>query len=231
MSKGTEGIKSLRSRTWCLSCPRPWRCSGCALGPRSGCAPDPLNSAGQDGPLLAPGPLCGGESGTTGPQGNRHNVDSFSSVHGCAVEKPGHASRTCRAGARQAPSGGVVFSWVLLFYSGYPALRPSGQLRCSPRSCADVDKQKRSASPSEGGRKLLLWNRMKSKAEGSSERPLPIDSDHLSTHVADQTSRSQPDAEACLKRLLPILDLRGQVRVNAPGAIIARHNVPATTNP
>jgi hypothetical protein len=31
------------------------------------------------------------------------------------------------ASARQ----GVVFSWLLLFYSGHSALRPSGQLRCS----------------------------------------------------------------------------------------------------
>lgn len=35
--------------------------------------------------------------------------------------------RACPAGAKW----GVVFSWVLLFYSGHPALRPADQLRCS----------------------------------------------------------------------------------------------------
>jgi hypothetical protein len=43
----------------------------------------------------------------------------------------GPCAAVSRAGARQAPSGGVVFSWLLLFYSGHSALRPSGQLRCS----------------------------------------------------------------------------------------------------
>jgi hypothetical protein len=42
---------------------------------RSGCAP----SAGQDGPLLYPGPLCGGESGSTGRvAGIDMDVDAFS---------------------------------------------------------------------------------------------------------------------------------------------------------
>jgi hypothetical protein len=43
--------------------------------PRSGCA----SSAGQHGPLLYPGPLCGGESWTTGrAAGVDRDVDSFS---------------------------------------------------------------------------------------------------------------------------------------------------------
>ena len=66
-----------------------------ALGlssPRSGGAP----SARQDGALLYLGPLCGGEVGTTGPEGSRQEVDSFSPAHGGAVEKPGPSSRTCR---------------------------------------------------------------------------------------------------------------------------------------
>ena len=40
----------------------PFARSALLSQPRSGCAP----SAGQDGPLLYPGPLCGGEAGTTG---------------------------------------------------------------------------------------------------------------------------------------------------------------------
>jgi hypothetical protein len=32
---------------------------------------------------------------------------------------------------RKARKRDVVFSWVFLFYSRHPAIRPSGQLRCS----------------------------------------------------------------------------------------------------
>jgi hypothetical protein len=39
----------------------------------------------------------------------------------------GLAGHECPASAKR----GVVFSGLLLFYSGHPALRPSGQLRCS----------------------------------------------------------------------------------------------------
>jgi hypothetical protein len=67
-------------------------------------------SAGHDGPLLYPGPLCGGETGSTGPQGHRQGCRCLFARAGCPVEKPGPGSRTCRAGARQAPSG-VAFSF------------------------------------------------------------------------------------------------------------------------
>ena len=65
--------------------------------PRSGCVP----SAGQDGPLLYPGPLCGGETGSTGrAAGVDKDVDSFSPgqdalskspapAHGLAGQEPG----------------------------------------------------------------------------------------------------------------------------------------------
>src|SRR6185312_8015617 len=63
--------------------------------PRSGCIP----SAGHDGPLLYPGPLCGGESGSTGrAAGIGMDADAFSPAQGCAVEKPDPGSRTCRPG-------------------------------------------------------------------------------------------------------------------------------------
>ena len=74
--------------------------------PRSGGA----LSARQDGALLYPGPLGGGEAGTKGPQGSRQEVDSFSPAHGCAVEKPGPGSRTCRAGMPGKRQVGVSFS-------------------------------------------------------------------------------------------------------------------------
>jgi len=77
--------------------------------PRSGGAP----SAGQDGPLLYPGPLFGGELGTTGPQGHRQGCRCLFVRAGCPVEKPGPSSRTCRAGCpASAKRGGLLF-WLL----------------------------------------------------------------------------------------------------------------------
>jgi len=73
----------------------------------------------------------------------------FSTAHPCAGEKESTSCRSLfvrtgvlskspvpphgRAGqeARQAPSGVAFPLWLLSLYSGHPALRPSGQLRCS----------------------------------------------------------------------------------------------------
>ena len=120
----------------------------CLPTPQRGGAP----SAGDDGPLLYPGPLCGGESGTTGPQGSRQGCRLLFDGAGRPVEKPGPGSRTCRAGCPASAKRGVVFSWVLLFYSGHPALRPSGQLRCSRtfQTCAWTSKREVPRPPQEG---------------------------------------------------------------------------------
>jgi len=64
------------------------------------------------------GPLRGGEAGSTGrAAGIDRDVDAFSPAHGCAVEKPGPGSRTCRAGCPASAKRGVVFSWLLLFWT------------------------------------------------------------------------------------------------------------------
>jgi len=95
-------------------------------------APSPPLRGGEgwgEGALFTP--LCGGESGTIRPRsGSRHGCRLLFARAGCPIEKPGPDSRTCRAQARQAPSG-VAFSLATFSYSGHPALRPSGQLRCS----------------------------------------------------------------------------------------------------
>jgi hypothetical protein len=107
--------------------------------PRSGCVP----SAGHDGPLLYPGPLCGGESGSTGRvAGIGMDADAFSPAHGCAVEKPGPGSRTCRpwmGGKRQA---GCSFSLVTF----------------------SLSTQRESDSVAEGDRPLFALNAAKSIA-------------------------------------------------------------------
>jgi hypothetical protein len=99
--------------------------------PQRGCAP----STRQDGALLYPGPLCGGESGTTGrvagigtmPIPFRQHRDVLSkspaSTHGLA----GHG---CPASAKR----GVVFSWVLLFWTSkreVPRPPKEGESSCS----------------------------------------------------------------------------------------------------
>ena len=51
--------------------------------------------------------------------------------HECPVKKPGQPSRTRSSEAAEGAVQGALSSWLLLLDSGHPALRPSGQLRCS----------------------------------------------------------------------------------------------------
>ncbi len=90
-------------------------------------------SAGHDGPQLYPGPLCGGETGTTGrAAGVDTDVDSFSpGQESCRKARPRLTDLPGRSPA-SAKRGG------LSLYSGHPALRPSGRLRRSRRSCGAV---------------------------------------------------------------------------------------------
>ena len=65
--------------------------------------------------LLYPGPLCGGEGRSTGPQGDRQGCRSFFAGAGCPVEKPGRSSRTFRAGSPEsAKRGGLSFGYFSL---------------------------------------------------------------------------------------------------------------------
>ncbi len=117
---------------------RPARCSGSALAL--------LKSAGQDGPLLCPGPLCGGESGTTGRvAGIGRDADAFSSAHGCAVEKPGPGSRTCRAGCPASAKRGGLSLWLSF----------------------SLATQRESNSAAEGRRKLLTLMQQEHRAQGA----------------------------------------------------------------
>ena len=129
--------------------------------PQRGGAP----SARQDGALLYPGPLCGGEAGTTGPQGSRQEVDSFSPAHGGAVEKPGSGSRTWRpwmGGKRQA---------------GWPSLLVTYLLAT----------QEISDSRAEGARKPLIYATSKRPA-GSWQHTLCA---NASSDTANQEHRAQ----------------------------------------
>jgi hypothetical protein len=81
----------------------------CALfsRPRSGCTP----SAGQDGALLYPGPLCGGESGSAGrAAGIGMDADAFSPGQDALSKSPAPAHGLAAQDGRQAPSG-VAFSF------------------------------------------------------------------------------------------------------------------------
>ena len=119
---------------------------------RSGCAP----GTGQDGTLLYPAPLCGGESGTTGTEGGIDmDVDSCSSGQDALSKSPAPAhGLAAHEWAASAKRGG------LLLYSGHPAFRPSGRLRRSRRSCGAVvafllATQEKSDSAATGRRKLF----------------------------------------------------------------------------
>jgi hypothetical protein len=106
--------------------------------PRSGCA----QSAGQDGPLLYPGPLCGGVSGTIGRVAGVDRATAWMPElrrrrSGCPMSAPLFARTGVRSKSPASAHGlaahkraasakwGVVFSWVLLFYSGRPATAPA----------------------------------------------------------------------------------------------------------
>ena len=55
-------------------------------------------SAGHDGPLLYPGPLCGGELGTTGPQGHRHECRCLFARTGVLSKSPALAHELAAQG-------------------------------------------------------------------------------------------------------------------------------------
>jgi hypothetical protein len=75
-------------------------------------------SAGQDGPPLYPGPLCGGELGTTGrAAGIDRDVDAFSSGQESGRKARPQLMYFPGMEARQAPSG-------VAFLFGYLSLWP-----------------------------------------------------------------------------------------------------------
>ncbi len=160
------------------------------LGARSGSAFDLAFRRVRAGcALLFPGPLCGGEAWPAGPQGNRQEADSFSPAHGCAVEKPGHASCTFRAGGPEsAKRGGLSFGYFSLatqrkvtrapkaHESFYPKPKksiaiegaPTGQRRSRTR-CGPTGM--RSNSRAAGARKLLLCSIRKTPRPGAASVP------------------------------------------------------------
>src|SRR6185312_9467399 len=83
-----------------------------ALGfspPRSGGAP----SAGQDGPLLYPGPLCGGEAGTTGRvAGIDKDVDAFSPGQDALAKSPAPAHGLAAHGWAASAKRGGLSLWL-----------------------------------------------------------------------------------------------------------------------
>ena len=89
----------------------PTPCKGRYLSqPRSGCAP----SAGQDGPLLYPGPLCGGEAGPTGRAAGTDRLSvPFRQYMEVLSKSPAPTHGLAAHGwAASAKRGGLLF-WLL----------------------------------------------------------------------------------------------------------------------
>jgi hypothetical protein len=79
-----------------------------------------LKSAGHDGPLLYPGPLCGGESGSTGPEGGIGRMPMPFRQHRDVLSKSPAAAHGLAAhgGAASAKRGGLLF-WLLFSWPLY----------------------------------------------------------------------------------------------------------------
>src|SRR6185312_15636697 len=108
------------------------------------------------GPPALRGPCAAVGLGREGPQGARQEVEHFSTVHGCAAEKPGPASRTSWAGCPGSAKRGGLSLGLLSLYSGHPALRPSGQLRCSHAHPAHAWPNKEKVTRAPEARETLL---------------------------------------------------------------------------
>jgi hypothetical protein len=125
-----------------------------------------FTECGHDGPLLYPGPLCGGESGSTGRvAGVDRDVDSFShgqdarskspapahelAGHGEGMDARVEATQERLPDARQAPSG-------VAFLFGYLSLWPRKEKvtrapKAHESSCLNIfDKQFRTSLPQTG---------------------------------------------------------------------------------
>ena len=103
------------------------------------------------------------------PQGGRRDAASFSTGHGCPVEKPRnpHAYLEGRRPGRRVIRGAVSFgiatiSVVTFLYSGHPALRPSGRLRRS-NALLRVRGQAKKSDPASGRRTEARRRRARSR--------------------------------------------------------------------
>ncbi len=117
-------------------------------------APALLKSAGHDGPLLYPGPLCGGESGSTGREaGIDRDVDAFSHGQDARSKSPAHGLAGQEPGKRQA---GCSFSLVTFALS---TQRESDSVAAGDRPLFALNTTRASrtecASAGAGGRKFF----------------------------------------------------------------------------
>ena len=123
-------------------------------------------SAGHDGPRLYPGPLRGGESGSTGREaGIDRDVDAFSPGQDALSKSPtpahGLAAHEWAASAKR----GVDFSWLLLFWTSKrevtraPQEHESSALNQQNRARAGAAKAAPSAtnSPPSSHHKVRSW--------------------------------------------------------------------------
>ena len=112
---GEGPVRSHCLRTRQPSLPLHGRAS-CPTGLMGSLLPRPFEECGPGWPAALPGPLCGGETESTGRvSGHRQDADAFSQVHGRTFEKPGSGSRTFRAGSPEsAKRGGLSFGYFSL---------------------------------------------------------------------------------------------------------------------
>ncbi len=195
-----------------------------------GFAPAFSNSAGQDGPLLYPGPLCGGESGTTGrAAGEARDGLAFSRGQDARSKSPApaHGLAGQESGKRQAgwPFSLVTFS--LLRASCPPPFGPASPFACAPAhawprkekvtrlpkadesSCSEVPVHRTRAS-----RASALLQGHASSCARAEVRLLPDQPSAVEKRLAGMTSERQ----ACLRRPAQGARFNANTAFNPPNA-------------
>ena len=126
-------------------------------------------SGAHDARLLFRGPWAAVRWGRQGRDSGRgQGRPCLFARAGARSKSPGPASRTCRPWMDGKRQPGVVFSWLLLFDSGHPALRPCGPASPFARAPARAWTSKREVARAPTGARNRSECRTRDKSRGPS---------------------------------------------------------------
>ena len=172
-----------------------------------GFAPAFSNSAGQDGPLLYPGPLCGGEAGSKGrAAGADRDVGSFSPGQDALSKSPAPAHGLAAHGWAASAKRGGLSLWLL---SLWPRKEKVTRLpQADESSCSEMPAREKASRAS-----ALLQGHASSCARAE-VRFLPDQPSAVEKRLAGMTSERQ----ACLRRPAQGARFNASTAFNPPNA-------------